>query len=317
MSQQEHTTVTHGELVTSVQSGSSIDALRSGQVLALTHNSAIELWSVIKYDGFVPSFTPSSVTFVSSHGRLMRNNSAIIDVEAYTINKGGYPVVSIVRPGLPHTITVHRVVCWTFKGPPPTPEHSCDHKDGNRRNNHTDNLFWVTPIVQFNNRGEKRFDKLEPGEERVLKKPRSEPFTIKYYKVEESRQDKVLRAFLNSDTTVKELAGEFGVLESTVCSYVCKALPPVIPHETVCVLLNKLNVDKHTLETCVQLLESVELAKRDERLTETQLQYKDLQTFVQNSTTDAAPQCTNTSLVMYLSRRVFRSILLAERQHKA
>lgn len=43
-----------------------------------------------------------------------------------------------------HT-TVHACVCAAFHGPKPTPSHQVAHADGNRTNNHPDNLRWATP----------------------------------------------------------------------------------------------------------------------------------------------------------------------------
>ena len=39
---------------------------------------------------------------------------------------------------------VHRLVCLTFKGPCPSPQHECAHRDGTRTNNRASNLRWVT-----------------------------------------------------------------------------------------------------------------------------------------------------------------------------
>ncbi len=39
---------------------------------------------------------------------------------------------------------VNRVVCWAFHGAPPSDEHHAAHKDGNRKKNTPDNLYWAT-----------------------------------------------------------------------------------------------------------------------------------------------------------------------------
>ena len=39
---------------------------------------------------------------------------------------------------------VHRLVCLTFHGPPPSPTHECAHRDGDRSNNRASNLRWAT-----------------------------------------------------------------------------------------------------------------------------------------------------------------------------
>merc|ERR1712216_704505 len=42
------------------------------------------------------------------------------------------------------TCSVHRAMLRTFLGPPPSPQHEVNHKDGNRGNNSLVNLEYVT-----------------------------------------------------------------------------------------------------------------------------------------------------------------------------
>ena len=39
---------------------------------------------------------------------------------------------------------VHRLVMYVFRGAPPTPSHVVNHMDGNRSNNHIENLVYAT-----------------------------------------------------------------------------------------------------------------------------------------------------------------------------
>lgn len=58
-----------------------------------------------------------------------------------TPNRNGY---LRVRDG-GDWLMVARLVCEQHHGPPPTPEHQAAHLDGDRTNNHPDNLAWKTP----------------------------------------------------------------------------------------------------------------------------------------------------------------------------
>jgi hypothetical protein len=44
----------------------------------------------------------------------------------------------------PYAVQVHRIVCKTFHGDPPSPEYEVAHGDGDRWNNHWENLKWST-----------------------------------------------------------------------------------------------------------------------------------------------------------------------------
>lgn len=45
---------------------------------------------------------------------------------------------------------VHRLVCTWYHGTQPTPNHVVNHKDGNKLNNHKDNVEWVTQRENVN-----------------------------------------------------------------------------------------------------------------------------------------------------------------------
>jgi len=57
----------------------------------------------------------------------------------------GYVVVNLRNAdGSRSQHRVNRMVLYAHVGPPPTPEHQSAHNDGNRQNNHVDNLRWAT-----------------------------------------------------------------------------------------------------------------------------------------------------------------------------
>lgn len=49
---------------------------------------------------------------------------------------------------------VHRLICETFNGPPPTDEHMCLHRDGNPLNRQPSNLRWGTALENGADRSE-------------------------------------------------------------------------------------------------------------------------------------------------------------------
>lgn len=50
------------------------------------------------------------------------------------------------------TVALHRIVAYTFLGPPPSPSYTVDHVDRKRENNCVDNLAWVDARDQLANR---------------------------------------------------------------------------------------------------------------------------------------------------------------------
>lgn len=58
--------------------------------------------------------------------------------------QNGYCRISLRHKGKMHQMALHRVICRTFKGPPPTEHHEVAHSDGNPSNNRADNLRWAT-----------------------------------------------------------------------------------------------------------------------------------------------------------------------------
>lgn len=65
----------------------------------------------------------------------------------------GYEKVCLSKNGKPTTHSVHRLICTTFHGPPPSRWHHAAHADGVRDNNVASNLSWKTPVE---NEGDKK-----------------------------------------------------------------------------------------------------------------------------------------------------------------
>jgi hypothetical protein len=108
---------------------------------------------------------------VSSFGRIRRRDTgrilkASISYGMTSANKRkgrppiyhrhGYDMLHLRRPNGPRVtrggrtvltdrVRVHCIVCETFHGPRPSPQHQAHHLDENQRNNRADNLQWLTP----------------------------------------------------------------------------------------------------------------------------------------------------------------------------
>ena len=100
-----------------------------------------EVWK--KIAGF-PEYKVSSLGRVKrwkpdSYGRFLA------EMLAQVAGSHGYLTVSLHRKGRQSTRTVHRIVCETFRGKPPSPKHHASHYDGNKRNNRKSNVRWLLP----------------------------------------------------------------------------------------------------------------------------------------------------------------------------
>ena len=59
-------------------------------------------------------------------------------------HSGGYLVVGLWRDGKRKQKYVHRLVAIAFLGPPPSPKHEVNHKNGDKTDNRVENLEWAT-----------------------------------------------------------------------------------------------------------------------------------------------------------------------------
>lgn len=72
------------------------------------------------------------------------------------LKRGGYLAVNLWAYNKGKTRPVHQIVAEAFHGPRPSRKHDAAHVDGNKWNNHRDNIRWAT-------RAENEADKVRHG----------------------------------------------------------------------------------------------------------------------------------------------------------
>lgn len=77
-----------------------------------------------------------------------------------SVNGRGYLTVGFSKDSKTKTKAIHKLVAIAFHGHiPDGMELAVDHKDGNKLNNHKDNLRIVTQKVNVNNKHSKRYER--------------------------------------------------------------------------------------------------------------------------------------------------------------
>lgn len=88
-------------------------------------------------------YTPDGKTKVSNEGDIIKiKNGVEVEPKIY-MNVCGYPTVSASYNYKCRTYAVHRLVALVFL-PNPDNHPQVNHKNGNKLNNHVDNLEWCT-----------------------------------------------------------------------------------------------------------------------------------------------------------------------------
>jgi HNH endonuclease/NUMOD4 motif/Helix-turn-helix domain of resolvase len=98
-------------------------------------------------DRYIPVFGGPQQTLRKGHilEVEMREGFCISKQNGKAYKHGPYARVGLKRPHeRQKRFFVHLLVLHAFVGPPPTPLHECNHKDGDKLNNRWDNLEWAT-----------------------------------------------------------------------------------------------------------------------------------------------------------------------------
>ncbi len=98
----------------------------------------IEEWKVIKD---YPDYQVSNLGRVKSFKKCRGINERILKEN---IDKRKYLCVLLCKNGFNKRLKVHRLVLISFKPIDNSQNYQCNHIDGNKQNNHVDNLEWCT-----------------------------------------------------------------------------------------------------------------------------------------------------------------------------
>lgn len=269
-----------------------------------------EVWSLIVYEGFKPTYNANAVTFVSTSGRLLCNDGTIRDHQK--TNKDGYACTTINLPHRSHTVGVHCLVCRTFRGRKPTPFHTVDHVDRCRTNNNLSNLVWADRDQQMVNR--KRF---KNGSLVDFQPPKTKVKTEKLNgRPRGNKPHQVLKHFLHTDADCSATAVEFGIHPSTVANYIYKefiSIGDTTQQQGIArKLASKLGLDVHALTSLKECIEQKEMMKRDESLTTEQLDSRVCDTEIYNVLEQVALnyKASNRTLSIRLVNTLFRVLAL-------
>src|SRR5262245_47053161 len=93
--------------------------------------------------GIMLPFSPCPLYGITEHGDVIRLDTGLPLLPAPR-SKRGYLGVSLWQGGKGRTWFVHQMVAIAFHGPRPSRKHDAAHRDGNKLNNHRDNIKWCT-----------------------------------------------------------------------------------------------------------------------------------------------------------------------------
>ena len=82
--------------------------------------------------------------YVDNHGNIYSNKSGVPRILKNRIQSAGYSQVILCNEGIKKSVLVHRIVAMFFIPNDDIQKKYINHKDGNKQNNHFENLEWCS-----------------------------------------------------------------------------------------------------------------------------------------------------------------------------
>ena len=117
-------------------------------------------------------------------------------------DKDGYLRISLRRPdGYIKTWRIATLVLYAFKGPPPKDMHhpTVNHIDGDKMNNHINNLEWLEATINTS-----------------IRKNKGDGIANSQSKLNEEEVKSICELLINTDLTLTEIGKQFNVGPSTI-----------------------------------------------------------------------------------------------------
>lgn len=271
--------------------------LSAGEEMEVTvdFNGEFEAWRLVCCPGFKKCDYDRSIQFVSNLGRFQRNDGDIIDQTNWCLDRQGYQRITVNYDQR----LAHCVVGYTFLGPPPNSDvdWTIDHISGCRTDNRVTNLRWADNFTQASNRGYKRVELLDDGEERILVKAPKQAKMIKNKPVYGVPTYLLFyNAFVSRDEDLETLLVEFSLKESSVVSYISRNYKSC-DAET---LRKRLHIDEEAITGAYELVALAQGLRKSDPNTKVDLN--------EDINSSLGQSCTSRSIARSLIPRLYRDL---------